>query len=61
MGTTIFQLQDLLNVFRKKKVLTLDELLRETGCSTMTVWRLLRPHGYLRQLAINNRPMRHGN
>ena len=55
MGTTIFQLQDLLNVFRKKKVLTLDELLRETGCSTMTVWRLLRPHGYLTSYNHNAR------
>jgi hypothetical protein len=55
MGTTVFQLQDLLNVFRKKKVLTLDEILRETGCSTMTVWRLLRPHGYFTSYNHNAR------
>jgi len=46
MATSRGQLQDLLELFRKKKVLTLQELRRETGCSTMTLWRWLRPHGY---------------
>jgi hypothetical protein len=55
MTTTLFQLQDLLNAFQKKKVLTLDELLRQTGCSTMTVWRLLQPHGYFTSYNHNAR------
>lgn len=55
MADTIFQLQDLLKLFQKKKVLTLEELRRETGCSTMTVWRLLRPHGYFTSYNHNAR------
>jgi DeoR/GlpR family transcriptional regulator of sugar metabolism len=55
MADTIFQLQDVLKLFRKKKVLTLQELRRETGCSTMTVWRLLRPHGYFTSYNHNAR------
>lgn len=46
MRTPIFELQDLLLAFHKKKVLTKEELLRATGSSAMTVWRLLRRHGY---------------
>ena len=46
MRTPIFQLQDLLNAFRKKKVLTKEELLESAQCSAMTAWRLLARHGY---------------
>jgi len=46
MRTPIFHLQNVLDAFKKKKVLTKDELLKVTGCSNMTAWRLLSQHGY---------------
>lgn len=55
MRTPLFQLQDVLNVFKRKKILTKHELLRATGCSTMTVWRLLRKHGYFTSYNENAR------
>src|SRR5665213_2379467 len=36
----------LVSTFRRRKVLTKRELLEQTGCSSMTAWRLLRQHGY---------------
>ena len=55
MRTPLFQLQDLLNAFKRKKVLTKQELLQATGCSTMTAWRLLRQHGYFTSYNQNAR------
>ncbi len=46
MRTQVYQLQDMLNAFQRRKVLNKDELLDAVGCSTMTAWRLLRQHGY---------------
>lgn len=46
MRTQVYQLQDVLNAFQRRKVLSKDELLDAVGCSTMTAWRLLRQHGY---------------
>ena len=45
LRTPLFELQDVLNAFRRQKVVTKQELLQNTGCSTMTAWRLLRQHG----------------
>ena len=55
MRTSVFQLQDILKVFQRKKVLTKEELLRNAGCSSMTVWRLLRQHGYFTSCNENAR------
>jgi len=46
MRTPLFDLQEILSAFRRRKVLTKRELLEQTGCSSMTAWRLLRQHGY---------------
>lgn len=55
MRTPVFQLQDLLNAFRRNKVLTKEELLQVTQCSTMTAWRLLQRHGYCTSYNCNAR------
>ena len=55
MRTALFQLQDILNAFQKKKVLTKNEILQATGCSTMTAWRLLKQHGYFTSYNDNAR------
>jgi len=46
MKTQVYQLQDILKAFQRRKVLTKKELLDAVGCSTMTAWRLLHQHGY---------------
>ena len=46
MRTPIFRLQHILDAFKRKKVLSKEELLKAAGCSTMTAWRLLSQHGY---------------
>jgi len=53
--TPIFHLQNFLDAFERKKVLTKDELLKVTGCSTMTAWRLLSQHGYFTSYNDNAR------
>lgn len=55
MRTAVFQLQDILSAFRRKKVLTKGELLEQAGCSKMTAWRLLRRHGYFTSYNDNAR------
>lgn len=55
MRTPIFHLQNILDAFQRKKVLTKEELLKATGCSTMTAWRLLRQHGYFTSYNDNAR------
>ena len=55
MRTPVFQLQDLWNAFRRNKVLTKEELLQVTQCSTMTAWRLLQRHGYYTSYNCNAR------
>jgi hypothetical protein len=55
MRSPVFQLQDLLNAFKRKKVLTKQEVLQATGCSTMTAWRLLRQQGYFTSYNLNAR------
>jgi len=55
MRTPLFQLEDILNAFRNKKVLTSQQLLTTVGCSKMTAWRLLRKHGYLTSYNHNAR------
>jgi hypothetical protein len=55
MRTPHFQLKDLLDIFRRKKVLTKRELLQGAGCSSMTAWRLLSKHGYYTSYNCNAR------
>ncbi len=55
MRTAIFQLQDLLDAFQRKKVLTKKQLLQAAGCSSMTAWRLLRQQGYFTSYNDNAR------
>ena len=55
MRTAVFQLQDILKAFQRKKVLTKKELLEQAGCSSMTAWRLLRRHGYFTSYNDNAR------
>ena len=55
MRTPLFQLEDILKAFHKKKVLTIEQLLKSVGCSRMTAWRLLRKHGYLTSYNHNAR------
>ena len=55
MKTPLFQMQDFLKVFRQKKVLTQQQMLQAVGCSSMTVWRLLKQHGYFTSYNDNAR------
>jgi len=55
MRTPLFQLEDILKAFQKKKVLTIEQLLKAVGCSKMTAWRLLRKQGYLTSYNHNAR------
>jgi hypothetical protein len=55
MRTPLFRLEDLLKAFQKKKVLTVEQLLKAGGCSKMTAWRLLKQHGYLTSYNHNAR------
>ena len=55
MRTPIFHLQNTLDAFKRKKVLTKQELLDAAGCSTMTAWRLLSQHGYFTSYNHNAR------
>jgi len=55
MRTALFQMQDILKAFQRKKVVTKKELLQAAGCSTMTAWRLLRQHGYFTSYNLNAR------
>jgi len=55
MRTPVFQLQDLLKAFQRNKVLTKEEILQVTQCSTMTAWRLLQRHGYYTSYNCNAR------
>ncbi len=55
MRTPLFQLEDVLKAFGKKKVLTIEQLLQGVGCSKMTAWRLLRKQGYLTSYSHNAR------
>ena len=42
-----FSREKVLALFYERKVLSKDELLNHSGCSSMTAWRILRHHGYL--------------
>jgi len=55
MANRVFDLQDVLSVFQRNKVLTKSELLDKIGCSSMTIWRLLDRHGYLTSYNDNAR------
>jgi hypothetical protein len=55
MRTPRFQAQHLRDAFRRKKVLTRNELLPTVGCSSMTVWRLLKSCGYWTSYNFNGR------
>lgn len=55
MRTPLFQLEDILKAFQKKKVLTSEQLLRAVGCSKMTAWRLMRKQGYFTSYNHNAR------
>jgi len=53
MRTSQFTLDDLIGSFARRKVVTRAELLQEQGCSSMTLWRLLRQTGYLTSYNYN--------
>ncbi len=53
MRTPQFTLNDVLKSFACKEVLSKAELLREYGCSPMTIWRLLRGVGYFTSYNYN--------
>ena len=55
MRTPLFEIQDFLAAFQRKKVLTKKELLQAAGCSPMTAWRLLRQQGYFTSYNENAR------
>jgi hypothetical protein len=55
MKTPLFQIQNFLDVFRKDKVLTHQQMLQAVGCSSMTAWRLLHQHGYFTSYNDNAR------
>jgi len=55
MRPTLFQLQDILDVFQREKILTKEQLLQRTGCSSMTAWRLLCQQGYFTSYNENAR------
>ena len=55
MRMPLFQLEDILKAFQKKKVLASQQLLKAVGCSKMTAWRLLRKQGYLTSYNHNAR------
>lgn len=55
MRTSAYELQDILNAFQRKRILTKSEIREATGCSTVTVWRLLRQIGYLTSYNENAR------
>ncbi len=53
MKTPKFQKKDVAEMFRQKKVLVKDEMLRESGCSTITMWRILNSLGYITSYNCN--------
>ncbi len=55
MKTPVFQIQDFLKVFQRKRVLTQQQMLQAVGCSSMTAWRLLKQHGYFTSYNDNAR------
>jgi len=48
-----FTSKDLLELFYCEKVLTKEQLLQRSGCSTMTAWRILSTHGYISSYNFN--------
>lgn len=55
MSVTADSAERLVSLFRKRKVLTKDELLEVCECSTMTLWRALKRVGYLTSYNENAR------
>lgn len=53
MRTNQFTLNDIIESFAHKKVRSKAELLQERGCSSMTLWRLLRQTGYITSYNYN--------
>ena len=53
MRTPRFTLNDVIASFARKQVLTKTELLQKHGCSSMTLWRLLRQAHYLTSYNYN--------
>jgi len=53
MRTSQFTLNEVIQSFARKRVLSKAELLQEHGCSCMTLWRLLRQAGYLTSYNYN--------
>ena len=53
MRTSQFTLNDVIESFARKAVLSKAELLQEHGCSSMTLWRLLRQAGYFTSYNYN--------
>lgn len=48
-----FSRKDILELFYHEKVLTKGQLLEMSGCSSMTVWRILSKHGYISSYNFN--------
>ena len=53
MRTSQFTLNNVIESFARKQVLSKAELLQAHGCSSMTLWRLLRQAGYLTSYNCN--------
>ena len=58
MRAPLFELQDILDAFQRRKALTKPEILSITGCSSMTAWRLPGRHGYFTTYNDNARHYR---
>lgn len=50
-----FSREDILELFYREKVLTKEQVLKISGCSNMTVWRILKEHGYISSYNFNAR------
>ena len=48
-----FSRKDIIELFYHEKVLTKVQLLKISGCSPMTVWRILSKHGYISSYNFN--------
>lgn len=53
MPTSQFTLNEVIKSFARRRVLSKAELLQEHGCSSMTLWRLLRQAGYFTSYNYN--------
>ncbi len=55
MRPIIFSREKILEIFYRHKALSKDKILALSGCSTMTIWRILREHGYVTSYNFNSK------